>query len=175
MPLKLVLAIAFTCSLGLSVGAQSSSKYLKTLTQEGYTLYFINPISFKQGKARLVPDFTFQHGETKPKVVDIKFSLLTEAPAREMEYLSFHAGENKLGQSEGSELMFLEKAKGRWHARFTTRIPYPTLMEMLQAGDELEIRFHGPAMSLAFPAGKKWRKASEVIREILLAEIVTDK
>ncbi len=175
MPLKLFLAIALSCCLGLNAGAQSSSKYLKTLTQEGYTLYFIKPVSFKKGKARLVPDFTFQYGETAPQMVEMKFSLYSKTTAREMERLSFHAGEQALGQSEGSELMFLEKAKGRWHARFATRIPYPTLMNMLQAGEGLEIRFHGPAMNIAFPAGRKWRKASEVIREILLAEIVTDK
>lgn len=173
MPLKLIIALALGCILNTAAPAQNSSKYLKTMGQEGYTLYFIAPVSFKgeKGKASIEPDFTFQYQEGLPEWVDLKFSLFSTTSFREMDRLSFLAGGELLGQSSGSGLMFLEKNKGKWHARFATRIPYSTLMDMLDAGEKLEIRFHGQGTSLAFQAGRKWGKVSAVTKEILRAEV----
>lgn len=171
MPLRLLLATALGCALSLSAAAQASSKYLKTMGQEGYTLYFIKPLPFKTGNARLVPDFTFQYQEQPPEVVDLKFSLFSKKPIRETGFLSFLSGEEDIGRSSDCKLMFLEKAKGRWHARFSTNIPFPTLMNMLQAGETLMIRLHTGEDILPFTAGKKWDKASAVLVEIIGAEI----
>ncbi|MCB0563002.1 MAG: hypothetical protein KDD01_01350 [Phaeodactylibacter sp.] len=171
MPLKQILAITLGCAISLAACGQNSSRYLKTLGQEDFTLYFINPVPFKKGKDRLIPDFTFQYREAQPDQVAVKFSLFSKTPFREMSYLSFHAGEALLGQSSGSELMFLEKNKGKWHSRFSTHISYPALMALLNAGETLEIRFHSQESILAFPAGKKWGKASAVLKEILSAEV----
>lgn len=175
MPSKLILTIALSCALCLSAQAQNSSKYLKTLGQEGYTLYFIKPVNFKKSGARLIPDFTFQDGEEATKMVEIKFSLFSKTPFRELDYLSFHAGGQLLGQSSGSELMFLEKSGRHWHARFITKAPYSTMLEMLKAGRALEIHFHSQDTAIAFPANKKWEKASVVVKEILLAEVGREK
>ncbi|MCB0579145.1 MAG: hypothetical protein KDD10_07525 [Phaeodactylibacter sp.] len=173
MPLNTLLALAMSCTLCLGAHAQNSSRYLRSMQQEGYTLYFIKPVPFKAegAKARLVPDFTFQHGDAAPEVVDLRFSLSSQAPVREMASLSFHADGKLLGQASGAELLFLEQAKGCWHARFSTQLPYPALLAMLRAGEGLEARFEGQGVTLSFPAGKKWRKASAVVREILMAEV----
>ncbi|MCB0546193.1 MAG: hypothetical protein KDD19_01315 [Phaeodactylibacter sp.] len=171
MLLRLLLATTLIGALSVAATAQASSKYLKTMGQEGYTLYFIKPLAFKAGKARLVPDFTFQYRETPPEEVDLKFSFFSKKPTRKMDVLSFYSGEEALGQSSIPNLMFLEQAKGRWHTRFNASIPYSTLMKMLQAGETLVIRLHIGEEELSFPAGKKWDKASAVLREILGAEI----
>ncbi len=173
MPLKLLVAFALGCILNTAAPAQNSSKYLKTMGQEGYTLYFIAPVSFKgeKVKASLEPDFTFQHQKGLPEWVDLKFSLFSRTPFREMGHLSFLAGDKTIGQSSGSTLMFLEQRKGKWQARFATRIPYSTLMDMLNAGEKLEIRFHSQDTILAFPAGRKWGKVSAVTKEILSAQL----
>lgn len=172
MPLKLIMAIALSSSFCLAAAAQSSSKYLKSMKQEGYTLYFITPASFKapKGKIQLEADFTFQYHGSRPEEVSLRFSIFSKAPLREMEYLSFQEGTEILGRSAGSELMFLEQRKGRWHARFATHIPYSTLMKMLEAGEDLKIRLHNRDTDIVFPAGKHWRKASAVVKEILKAE-----
>ena len=171
MPLKLIFAFILGCALGSAATAQSSSKYLKILQQEGYTLYFIKPVAFKKGKNRLALDFTFQHGPTVPETVVLRFSLYSKNPIREMDGLSFFAKETPLGESSGPELMFLEQDKGWWHARFASTISYPTLIDMLEAGENLEIRFHRQETAFAFPANRKWGKASSVVKEILKAEV----
>ena len=171
MPFKRILAISLGCAISLAAFGQNSSRYLKTLGQEDFTLYFINPVLFKKGKDRLIPDFTFQYREAPPEQVAVKFSLFSKTPFREMGHLSFRSGGEVLGQSSGSELMFLEQKKGKWHTRFSTHISYPTLLAMLNAGEALEIRFHSQDTIRSFPAGKKWRKASATVKEILGAEV----
>lgn len=171
MPLKQIIAIILSCALCTAAYCQNSSRYLKTLGQEGYTLYFIKPVPFKKGKSQLIPDFTFQYREGLPDKVALKFSLFSKTPFREMGHLSFRSGGEVLGQSSGSELMFLEQKKGKWHTRFSTHISYPTLLAMLNAGEALEIRFHSQDTIRSFPAGKKWRKASATVKEILGAEV----
>ena len=173
MPVKPILTLTLCCALCLGAQAQNSSKYLKSMAQEDYTLYFINPVEFKAEKSKslLIPDFTFQYDGNTPEKVDLRFSVFSEAPLKETGKLSFRAGEETLGSSSGLELMFLEQVKGRWHSRFTTSLPYSTLMKMLQAGENLVIGLSGQEAAMAFPADKQWEKASAVVKEIFVAEI----
>ncbi|MCB9290793.1 MAG: hypothetical protein H6560_26045 [Lewinellaceae bacterium] len=171
MHLKLFLFLIIGCSISVAGYAQSSSKYLKAINQDNGTLYFIKPVKFKAGKDRFIPDFTFLHKENLPEEVDLRFSLFSKTPLRDISALSFYSGEKELGKTSGPELMYLEKVKGKWHARFSTGIPFSTLLEILAAGENLEIRFHSGETTLTFPANREWAKASGLIKEILMAEI----
>ena len=171
MPFKILLIFALGTSLSLAAFAQDSSKFLKTKEQETYTLYFIKPITFKDGKNRLIPDFTFQHQSGPPEEVELKFSFFSKAPLREISLLEFYKESRQFGRPSAPKLMFLEKIKNRWHARFQATLPYSLFMDMLQAGDKLEIRVTNLDNNYSFPSNKKWSEAAEILREIIGAEV----
>ncbi len=172
MPLK---PIFFLLALATAIGshAQNSDDYLRQSLQDGYTLYFIHPAEFKamKGKARMETDFTFTYSQAIPEKADMRFSLFTKAPIRTVDSLAFYQEGARIGGTEKVESMFLEKSRGKWHGRYETALPYSTLFSMLEAGASLRIKAYYGEKSWAFPAGKDWCEASEVVVEILAVEI----
>ncbi|MCB0571335.1 MAG: hypothetical protein KDC66_16300 [Phaeodactylibacter sp.] len=170
--LLLILLPALVCS---QLFAQDSDALYRKLPQEGFVLYFLSPTSFKAkpGKVRLETDFTFQYRDQRPDSVDMKFSLFSKKPVRGLDSLVIFSGTQRLGATNTLEIMFLQKDKGKWHSRFSTPIPYSTLEQMLSAGPGLAIKIYAAGLTLNFPAGKDWREAAEVLKEILAVEIGT--
>jgi hypothetical protein len=157
----------------LSLSAQDSERYLKKMPQEGFALYFITPTSFtaKPEKQKLEMDFTFQYRDSVPEEAEVRFSIFSRSAVRRLEGLSFFAGGAPIGSTAVPELLFLQKEKRVWHSRFSAVLPYPSLLALLQAGPEASIQLVGPDQSARFQPEKSWRKAAEIVREILAAEL----
>ncbi|MCB0554234.1 MAG: hypothetical protein KDD02_11835 [Phaeodactylibacter sp.] len=169
---KLFLFLALALLAG-GLHAQDSDKYFKKLPQEGFDLYFLSPTAFKSkpGKVRLEADYTFQYYKRTPASVDMKFSLFSKTALRSLDSLAFFAGSRRLDAAASPEIMFLQKEKGKWHSRFSTPLPYTTLQQILEAGPELKILVYSDGKAISFPAGKDWREAAAVLKEILAVEI----
>ncbi len=173
MPLrKLLLLLCLALPAG-SLTAQDSDAFYRKLQQEGFVLYFLSPTAFKAkpGKARLETDFTFRYSGREPESVDMKFSLFSRTALRSLDSLAAFSGSRRIGGASAPEIMYLQKEKGKWHSRFSTTLPYPSLRQMLEAGPELSFKIYGSGQTLLFPAGKDWREAAAVLKEILAVEI----
>lgn len=166
----LTLLLAATAVLAHS---QDSDQYLKKLPQEGFVLYFVTQNEFhsKAGNVRMEADFTFRYSSGTPDSVAMRFSTFSKKPIRQPDGLAFFTGTEQVGSAGRPELLFFQKEKRNWHSRFSATLPYPVFMQLLQAGADAAIGLSAEGKTYTFTPGKNWRKACEVIREILAVEI----
>lgn len=165
--------LLFLLLASVALPAQKSDRYLKKMRQEGYTLYFLVPTGFKAkaDKMELEADFTFQYREGAPESVDMRFSVFSRSPVKQIDRLAI-LWDGKRGASPGTaELLFIQKEKKNWHSRFSTAIPFSVLMQMIQASFFVVIEIEQGGKSVPFASGKDWKKASEVLGEILSVEL----
>ncbi len=153
--------------------AQSSTKYLQRLPQATGTLYFVNPLPFKgaNSKADLETDFTFLSTENQDTVqVALNFSVLNKKEAIEIDWIKIN---NSMDHWENSKLLFLQKEKKHWHTRYTTSIKLSAFLNwFFSMENQATIRLKtADGEVLVFEMTKKGRKAVEVIRPILEAEV----
>lgn len=166
--------IALACwLLPVLVVAQTSGKYLKTMSGAEGTVYFVPSLSFKAegSKTRLELDFTHFRPASPNADADtvlVHGSLFSPQPVKVVEAFRFTFNDEKVAAATRSaaNIMYIEQIKGRWHCRFNFTISLADFMALL-AGENTGVSLLANGNALQYRAKKRWYKCAETVQPVL--------
>lgn len=156
---------------GLTIQAQNSSKYLKTLKQTAGNLYYATPTELKSPQGvKMDIDFTlFYHKDSSNQVL-IHTSLKHKKPIDKLQVIQFE-GLHPI-TSRNPKLLFVEQIKGKWHYRYESVISMQEFLTLMQhSAAYTGIKYQLSPQDLLFIPNKRFKEAGGIIYEIMRTEM----
>lgn len=131
------------------------------------TLYFIKPLEFRSGDARLWMDYTFHYRPDSSSDALVNFTIRDTKLYRSMDSVSLQSFTLK-APINSIRLLYNEKQKSGFVSRFSGRLPMITLYNYLEATDQTIFTYRGEYHSMWRAAPKTERKIHSLQENLLI-------